>query len=439
MAEVMTGQLRRVLGVVFGIAAIIGGTIGQGILRAPGQVAAGVPDATIIMAAWIVVGLFSFVDAMSTVELAVAIRRTGGPYTFAERAFGPFVGLAVGLTDWVSNVAAIGYISVVLGEYLHRMGLATAVPVGALAALLPIAIGGIQLTGTRAAGRSQELGSAVKMLLFTMLIVALLFGPRGVPVVHAAPPVAVSILGVVAALRAVIGTYNGWNGAAYYCEETVDPRRAITRATFSGIAMVTALYVLANLAFLRQVAPAAMAGDTLVAASATAGLFGPRADFYVTALSTISLVTIVNSSLMMYTRVLWGVARDRRVPVLNAVAANGTPRTALLATVAASALMATVGLFDVLLALSTALYAGMCASVNLAALVLRRREPALERPYRMPLFPAPALLALAVNTALATAFTIESPRSAGAGFALMLAVTAIVQVAVGRSGRAATA
>lgn len=432
-------HLLRVLGVAFGVAAIIGGTIGQGILRSPGLVAAGIPDATVIMVLWVAVGAFCAVDAMSSVELAASIRKTGGPYTFAERAFGPFAGLAVGLTDWVSNVAAAGYVSVVLGEYLHRMGILADVPLGVLAAGLPLTLAAIQLAGTRLSAGSQELGSAVKTALFVVLIAALLFSPREAPVTHPALPPVVTVFGVIAALRAIVGTYNGWNGAAYFCEETVDPRRQIARATFIGIALVTGIYTLTNLAFLRMLTPAEMAGDTLVAASAMARVFGPRADFYVTAISTISLITVVNLIVMMFSRVLFAMARDRQIPILSGVAANGTPRAALLATAGTSVLLASVGAFDVLLALSTALYAAMLASVNLAAIVLRRREPGLERPYRMPLFPLPAALALIINAGLLIAFVLDDPKSAGAGFALMLALAALIQWSVHAAAKRAVA
>src|SRR5436190_17227596 len=65
-------HLLRVLGVAFGVAAVIGGTIGQGILRSPGVVAAGVPNAWLIILLWILGGVAALVDSMSTVELAAS-------------------------------------------------------------------------------------------------------------------------------------------------------------------------------------------------------------------------------------------------------------------------------------------------------------------------------------------------------------------------------
>lgn len=419
-------HLLRVLGVMFGVAVVIGGTIGQGVLRTPGLVAEGIRSPAIIVGLWIVVGVIAAIDAMSTVELASSIRKTGGPYAFATRAFGPVVGLGVGITDWLGNMAGIAFIAVVFGEYMHRLGLATIVPLGVLAPLIIAAVGVTHLLGTRASGWSQEIGSAIKALIFIALVVVLLLAPRAAPVATLTSDgmtAGLTLSGIVVALRAIVGTYTGWNGAAYFCEEVRDPRRDIARATFSGIALVTVIYVLVNVALLRVMTPAEMAGSNLVAADAAARVFGPAADTVVTAISLISLITIINAMMMVFPRVLFAVARDAKVAGLSHVAANGTPRAALFATIAAAALLATVGVYELLLAFSAALIAAMGICVNAAAIVVRRREPDLERPYRMPLFPLPALLALAINGALFTLFVHDDPATAAKAFAALAVLT----------------
>ena len=419
-------HLLRVLGVAFGIAAVIGGTIGQGILRAPGLVAKGVPDARIIILLWVVGGAFAIVDAMSTVELAAAIRRTGGPYAFASRVFGPFVGLATGIADWLAYVGVGAFVSVVLGEYLHRLGIATAVPVPALALLAILAVGVIQALGTRIGGASQEIGSAIKATMFLVLIVVLMVAPRGAPVATAAPSPAITVIGLIVAIRAIVGTYLGWGQAAYYCEEVKDPGRSIARATFSGIALVTLIYVLVNVAFLMVLTPSEMAGSPLVAADAAARVFGPSASTVVTAISLISLLTILNLSMMTYPRLIYAIGRDVGIPGLSHVAANGSPQLALALMVGASALLATVGVYEALLAFSVWLMTSVALCVNLAVLMLRRREPALERPYRMPLFPLPAVFSLLVNVTLLGAFLYESPATAVRASVLLAVVVAAV-------------
>jgi APA family basic amino acid/polyamine antiporter len=425
MTERDQGHLLRVLGMAFGIAAVIGGTIGQGVLRAPGVVATGVQDGSIILLLWVVVGLISAVDAMSTVELAASIRKTGGPYAFARRAFGRFVGLATGIADWLSYAAVAAFMGVIFGEYLHRLGIAAEVPVSLLAIALLLVIGGIQALGTRIGGASQEVGSAVKALMFIALIVALFMAPRGAPVETVQATPGLTLLGLILALRAIAGTYTGWNAAAYYGEEVRDPGKTIVRATFTGIGVVTVIYVLINAAYLSVLTPAEMAGSNLVAADAAARVFGPAADKIVTAVSLISLVTILNMILMTYPRLLFAIARDAGIPGLSRVSANGSPQIALAFMVTASSLLALVGAYEILLAFATGLTVFAAISVNLAALWMRRKEPDLERPWRMPLFPLPALFSLLVNGALLAAFAYEAPATTAKAFAGLAVLTAI--------------
>ena len=421
-------HLLRVLGVAFGIAAVIGGTVGQGILRAPGLVAQGVHDARVIILLWVIGGVFAMIDAMSTVELAAAIRRTGGPYAFATRTFGSFTGLATGIADWLAYVGVAAFVSVVLGEYLHRLGMATAVPVPALALLAILVVGAIQALGTRIGGASQEIGSAIKATMFIVLIAALMMAPRAAPVATTAPTTAMTLIGLIVSIRAIVGTYLGWGQAAYYCEEVKDPRRSIVRATFAGIALVMLIYVLVNVALLNVLTPGEMAGSALVAADAAARVFGPSANTIVTAISLISLVTILNLSMMTFSRLIYAIGRDAGIPGLSHVAANGSPQLALALMVGASALLATVGVYEPLLAFSVWLTTLVALCVNLAVLTLRRREPALERPYRMPLFPVPAMFSLTVNLALLGAFLYESPATALRATALLALLVAGVHL-----------
>jgi APA family basic amino acid/polyamine antiporter len=416
------GHLLRVLGVAFGIAVVVGGTVGQGILRTPGVVAEGVQTPWLIIALWLIAGLVILIDAMSTIELAASIRQTGGPYTFARRAYGPLTGLAVGYCDWLGNMGAIAFIAVVFGEYLHRLGILTPVPIGVLALGVVVAVGSIQWLGTKVGGRSQEVGSAVKAGLFLVLILGLFFGPRGTPVsseIETTTAVALTFGGLALALKAISGTYAGWNSAAYFCEEVRDPGRSIARATFSGIVVVTLIYVLANMAFMSVMSPAEMVGSNLVAADAASRVFGAAAEPVVTAVSLISLVTIINAMVMVFPRVLFAMAREYQVEPMARVARNGTPRMALVATLAAAGLLATVGVYETLLTFSTALLALMGALVNGAAILVRMREPELERPWKMPLYPLPAIFGLLVNATLFVVFVMEDPATTAQAFAAL--------------------
>jgi APA family basic amino acid/polyamine antiporter len=242
----------------------------------------------------------------------------------------------------------------------------------------------------------------------------------------------VTVFGVIVALRGIFGTYAGWNSASYFCEEVIDPSRSIARATFSAIAVITAIYVLVNVALLSVLTPVEMAGSNLVAADAAARVFGPMADPFVTAISLISLVTIVNATIMIFPRVVYAIARDAGIPALTQVADNGTPRAALLVSVVAAALLSLVGIYDLLLAFSATLLTAMGVCVNAAAIAMRLKHPDLERPYAMPWFPLPAVFALIVNAALFVMFAVEDPISAAQAFGLLTLLTALVFTATRR-------
>src|SRR5437773_9846466 len=111
-----TGLL-RLLGVGFGLAVIVGSTIGIGILRTPGLVAGQLPDRTAILAVWIAGGLYTLVGAACLAELGTMLPEAGGYYVYARRAFGEAVGFAVGWTDWITYCAVLGYVSIALGQF----------------------------------------------------------------------------------------------------------------------------------------------------------------------------------------------------------------------------------------------------------------------------------------------------------------------------------
>src|SRR4029079_5855121 len=112
-----SNKLLRILGVAFGLAVAIGGTIGVGILRVPGIVAAEVGTSGLIMTVWIVAGLYSFAGANTYAELGTMLPLAGGPYVYVRRAYGDFGGFLVGWSDWLLRTSSMAYLAVALTEY----------------------------------------------------------------------------------------------------------------------------------------------------------------------------------------------------------------------------------------------------------------------------------------------------------------------------------
>jgi APA family basic amino acid/polyamine antiporter len=431
MAEHHPSQsLIRVLGLAFGIAVVVGGAVGQGIMRTPGIVASAVPDPTLILLLWAFGGALALIDGLVLMELGAALPCTGGPYAFARRAFGNLSGIMLGWSDWLQGMFSCAFMAVVFGEYVQRLGIMTQWPRGLLSGTLLTMLWAIHLGGTRVGGASQIVGTAIKGLGLVVVAALLFAGPATAPAAAAGaasdlPPV-LGVAALAIALRSVFITYSGFNSSIYFCEELVDPSRHVVRATFIGILAITGLYMLVNAAMLHVLTPVEMARSNLPAADALAKVLGGKSDAVVTALALISVVAVANLTIMQFTRTVFSVARDGALPlVLTRVSANGTPRLALTITAGAALMFAVVGGYEALLAMAAPVSILINLIVDLAAIRLRLREPDLARPFRMPLYPLPALLAAAINAALLVAMVWEDPLDSSIGFAALLAIGAV--------------
>ena len=421
------GELLRILGIGFGLAVVVGGVVGQGIMRTPGIVAGALPSPLLIMGIWALGGMMVLIDACSTVELGASMPRSGGPYVFAERAFGSTAGTMFGWADWFNFSIAISYVSVVFAEYAQRLGFSTAVPQGVLAVLLIACLGAINWTGTKTSGASQVIGSAIKGFGLLALIAVLWLIPRGA---HVAPPSAAfaagPILGIAAfaiAVRGVAVTYAGWGSCVYFCEELHQPERNIVRATFGGIVLIVLLYLGVNAALLHILTPAQIAASKLPVADATAAVLGPASGMVITLLAVFSVMAICNLQIMGASRIAFAMARNRVLPaLLTRVSPSGTPRMALLCTTALAAAFASSGGYDRLIAIGAPFSIGVPAVCNLAAIRMRFKEPQLARPFKMPLFPLPAVFALSVNALLLCAIFYEDPFDSSIGVALLILI-----------------
>ena len=198
------GRLLRLFGLGFGLAVVLGGVVGSGIMRNPGVVAAGFPSPALVLLVWLLGGVVVTIDAMPTVELGAAIPEAGGPYPLATRVFGPFLGFVVGWADWLQLAVSTGFITVAFGEYVQRLGWFTALNPGAIAIGLVFVCGLLNWIGAKASGVSQDIGSAVKGLGLVILVSMLfLFHGHAAPLAAPAPPF--SWVAAAVAMRAIYG------------------------------------------------------------------------------------------------------------------------------------------------------------------------------------------------------------------------------------------
>ena len=384
-----TGHLLRILGVGFGIAIIVGGAIGSGILRTPGLVAAQLGSPALIISVWLVGGIYAFCCTLSVIELGAMLPRAGGWYVFSRRAFGEYAGFSVGCVDWIAQAVAVAYLAVAFADFAAELlpSLHGYVKLVSVASVIVLTL--LNWLGLRAGSRTQELTCLIKALALIAFVVAcFVISPQGAPDAVPLPaslaaPKGALLLGVLLALQAVIITYDGWYFAIYFTEEDSDPARNLPRSSMVGVLTCLAVYVLVNMALLHVLPMNKLAGSEIPGADAAMAVFGGQGKQFILVLAMVTVLSALNATVLLSCRILFGMGRDGWLPRwLASVNAGGTPSAALLVVSLASILLILSGGYEKLIAVSAFLVVVLYLSGFCALFALRVREPDLPRPFK---------------------------------------------------------
>jgi APA family basic amino acid/polyamine antiporter len=402
------GHLLRVLGVGFGLAVIIGNTIGAGIFRAPGSIAEQLPAPTPFLLVWIAGGLYAFLGAISIAELGTMIPRSGGQYVFSRYALGEYAGFIVGWSDWISSCGSTAAVSLVIGTFAVALFPALAGKGVWIAAGVAIVFALLQWRGIVWGSNIQNITSLLKALAFLALIVAaFIFGGGGS--LTSSQPLAVPVVtttAIVLSLQSAIYTYDGWTGVIYFSEEVENPGRDIPRALFGGVLAIAAIYLSVNLALLYVLPISQIAGKEFAAGEAATVIFGRYGDTIFRCLTIVSMLSGINALHLMATRVVFAMSRDglfmKRAAVVNE---GGTPAVSLFLSALVALLFIVFGeKFETVITVLAFFFVVNYILSFVSLFVLRYSEPDKPRPYRAwgyPVTPALALIGSVLFLALA--------------------------------------
>lgn len=389
-------RLPRKLGLWSTTAVLVGSTIGSGIFRTPAVVAERLDVPWLFLAAWALGGLVAVAGALSVAELAAMMPRSGGHYVYLRRAYG---GLAAFLFGWtqllVLRPAAYGAISVTCAEYLWRVlaidGAVTVVGgtsrAQLLAGALVILVGWVNYRGIERGAWIQNVSTLLKVGALVCLVVLGLstLGGPSVPAAPGAPEPALSLLSAFGlAMVPIMWSYDGWSDVGYVSGEVKDPQRVLPRAFFFGASVVALLYVTVTVAYLLVIPLPSMPGSKLIAADVAEAVIGPVGVVLVSGAVALSTFGTLNGTLMTGPRVFYAMAEDglffKRLARVQP--RYGTPGGAIALSVVLGVIFVSVRSFG---QLADQFVIGIWPFYALgvaAVLVLRRREPEHERPYR---------------------------------------------------------
>jgi len=377
-----SGHLRRVLGVGFGLSVSLGATIGVGILRTPGLVAGQLQSPFAILFLWIAGGAYTLLGASCLTELGVMLPQAGGYYVYARRAFGDTVGFIVGWTDWLTYCSVVGYVSIAIAEFIATIGWIPSGAARGLGVSILIGIVSLQWYGIRISSQFQEITTSLKCVAFLTLIAMCLVVPTHRYASGSSAPF-LTVTGLIVALEAIVITYGGWQSPLYFVEEDRDPARNLPCTMIGGVLSVIGIYVLVNLALLKILPIWQLSESTLPAADAANVIAGVQGRQMITVLSVVSLVPLLNAVIMIGSRVVFAMGRDRlfwsRTEAINT---GGTPGVAMLLTAAIALGLIATGTFQRLIAMTSFFLVVNYCLCCLALVVLRHQEPQLPRPYR---------------------------------------------------------
>lgn len=413
-------ELPRKLGFGDATLIIIGIVIGSGIFLLPTLIARNLASPWAIIAVWVVSGLLSCCGALAYAELGAMKPATGGQYVYLRDAYGPWCAFLCG---WVFVLAvlpggiafmAVGF-SIYLDQFVpHIAGMRTAVALSLVAAL-----SAVNYIGVKEGAWIQRIFTSLKIAGLVLVIGAAALAPH---TRDAAEPVVqpLSYTGIGVAMTACLMAYNGWSYLSFVAGEVKDPQRNLPKSLVLGMGAVMALYVSANLAYLRVMSVPEIAATERVGAELAQRTMGPAGATVLSAVVLASIIGAINGCILTAARIPFAQARDgiffRRFGRMHP--RFETPGFAIVALGLWTGVLIVTGSFETL-ASYTMLSAWVFYTLTVASVwVLRRKAPEAPRPYKMWGYPVTLWLFIIVSIWFLADALVNHPKTSGIAIAV---------------------
>jgi APA family basic amino acid/polyamine antiporter len=420
---------------------VVANMVGTGIFTTSGFIIEELPNPWAMLACWAVGGVFALAGALCYGELGARYPRAGGEYVFLRESFGEPVAF---LSGWISLLvgfsAPIAAAAMAFAAYflagsglrpefgvtyqLQGLTVLTLSPVTLLASGIILAFSFIHRHSLSLGSRVQNLLTLFKVTLILALVcLGLGWGAGSTSHFGALPPASLYFSGSFAtSLIFITFAYSGWNAAAYMGSEIRRPTRNIPLALALGTLLVTALYLLLNVTFLYGLSPREMSGVLEVGEKAALALFGPAVSRIFAGAIALSLLSLISAMMMTGPRVYQAMAGDGLffTAFSRLRGGSGPPGNAILLQAGLALVMVLTASFENLL-----IFIGFTLSlfslITVAGLmVLRRRQPAPDIPYKTVGYPFTPLLFIVGNLWIILFSLINKPLISLSGLGAIL-------------------
>lgn len=376
---------------VFDSVCILAGIIiGAGIYETSPAVASCMGSAATMLGIWLAGGLLALFGSLCYGELATAYPHSGGDVVYLSRAYGRWAGFMFGWSQMmIIRPGDIAMMAFIFARYASQIyAFKASIPIYAIIIILILTI--LNIIGVQQGKWTQNILTVIKAIGLLAIFAAAVFAPKTRSVYQPEP---VSMSGFQLALILVLFTFGGWNEIGYVAAEVKNPRRNIIRSLVLGVTVVTGLYLLTNVAFLMTLGYEGMAGSEAVAVDALEKVLPSQAGRIISVLICLSSLGAVNGLIFTGARISYAVGSEHRLfaKLGKWNPSSGTPVWALIMQgVISGVIVLLAGSF-----MNTILYTAPLVwlfflATGCSVLVLRKKEPDIERPFsagRIPVIP----------------------------------------------------
>jgi basic amino acid/polyamine antiporter, APA family len=379
------------------IALIVGLVIGAGIFETPALVAANTGTIRGVIEIWLIGGVISLLGALCYAELATAYPHVGGTYYYLKRAFGQSI---AGLFAWarmtVIQTGSIALLAFVFGDYASQL-----FSLGQYSSAIYAAIAVVLLTALNVIGlyQSKQFQNGLTIALLLGLLLVILFGLGAASPPPVAPGSSSTDRSWGLALVFVLLSYGGWNEAAYISAEIKNPRQNIARSLLWSIGIITGVYMLLNLAYLKGLGIDGMASSQAVAADLMRQRLGEPGAVLVSVLVVFATLGSINASIFTGARTSFALGQDimtfRFLGRWHPQSSSPTVAYLLQGAIA----LALVGLgaftrrgFETMVDYTAPIFWFFFLFSTLSLIILRVSEPDRPRPFSIPFYPVVPLV-----------------------------------------------
>lgn len=390
-------NLKKEIGFFGAFSTVVGVVIGSGVFFKAAVIYKTTGSVSLGLLAWGLAGIISICAGLTTAELAASMPETGGMIVWVERAYGKTVSYLLGWAQAViyypASIAAAAAIFATQFLNLFQIDKKYSIFIGACAATT---VAGLNLLGSKASGRIQTIATICKLIPIISIIIFGLLQPN--PTTIMLFPSSTSnttvesseLAALGAAMLAAMYGYDGWSNVGTIAGEMKNPKKDLPRAILYGLLVITTIYLLINVSYLLTMPMEQIAGNGNVPNDVATKLFGPNGGKIITIGIMISVYGTMNGFTMTAIRVPYAMAMKDQIPFkrfwtkLNRFS---IPYYSAFVTLILTIGMMFTGEFDTLTDFLLFTIWIFFIATFFAVFVLRKKEPNMPRPYKVPLYP----------------------------------------------------